>query len=614
MRKSTAVPIITIDKTNISAVLPTLSLMRISGKISKSVNQNLTVKIPQSELSMTTGPASGIVRRIGTGEAGYMLSGMIAGSTSRETPEKWALQYIVDKLKRPYAGEFNNNPLSATRIVKILVTDKQDGTVGKPLPKPLAVLVLDRNNIPVKGATVTFRVIAGGGNFNGEKTHQSLTSANGIAKAEQVPLTLGRYTSANPYHKKIDPKDEFVTQVGRNIVAASVKSTLGDIPMPQPFEEYGKPDRPKEIIKVLGDGNMAMVNGPGGSLVAKVVDLYENPISNQTLKFTTIKTQSRHADVPLPLQYRNIRFYKPNECNIQYPLYGECTTVEEIKVKTEYIGAIVGTILGNTVNTKYIVQAAKAGIETELLPALFELYTEGYRNKDDYIPPGLYIKYQPLVNESGQPIDAAKAGAQLKAPLVSELFMMYDDYTVEGPHMCSNDPASRCWTLKPTGIVKVKAIKNGTVNYTPIQGGGAVTPTENLNNGKYRTKYTTGGVPSLNRIEALGQADITAPEVLLDPFAVNCSAPQPILMPSFAGTPSGDYKPLCKTAVTEYPEALLQCVGSCKLPESPITLMSGQQVLFQRDNERTFPTIFGSEQKAEYIVYGVMPEVIDTEA
>ena len=610
--QSIAVPIITIDKTNVSALLPSLSVDdNIMEDIQNSVNQDLTVKIPQSEITYDDWTGIGYSKKnLETGEAGYMLSGMIAGSNSAQTPEQWALQYIVDKLKNPYAGEFNSNPLSATRIVKILATDKQDGTVGKPLPKPLAVLVLDQSNKPVKGATVTFRVIAGGGNFNGSQTHQSLTGENGIAKAEQVPLTLGKYTSDNPYYKKIDSKDEFVTQVGRNIVAASVKSTLGDISMLQPFEEYGKPDKPKEIIKVLGHGNMAMANGPGGSLVAKVVDQYGNPISNLTIQFETMETESRHADVPLPQQYRNVQLYKPAECNISYPLYGECTTVEEIKVKTEYNGAIAGTILGNTVNTKYIVQAET--IETELLPSLFELYTEGYRNKDDYIPPGVYIKYQPLVNEKGQPIDAAKTGTQLKAPLVSELFMMYDDYTLQGPNMCSYDPASKCWTLKPTGIVKVRPINIGTVTYTPIQGGGSVTPTENLNNGKYRTKYTTGVEPSLSRVEALGRADIRAPEVFLDPFAVNCSAPQPILMPSFSGTPSGNYKPLCKTAVTEYPETLLQCTDSCKLPESPITLKSGQQVLFQRDNDHTFSTVFGSEHKAEFVVYGLMPEAIGT--
>ncbi len=54
----------------------------------------------------------------------------------------------------------------------------------------------------------------------------------------------------------------------------------GTTSITRPFEAYAKPDIPKEIIKVLGDGNTALVNNPAGSLVAKVVDKFGNSISN----------------------------------------------------------------------------------------------------------------------------------------------------------------------------------------------------------------------------------------------------------------------------------------------------------------------------------------------
>ena len=74
----------------------------------------------------------------------------------------------------------------------------------------------------------------------------------------------------------------------------------------QPFEVYGKPDAPKEIIKVLGDGNKVVVNNPGGTLSAKVVDQYGNPISNAILSFGVEPAVSLNPAVPLPEGYRNL--------------------------------------------------------------------------------------------------------------------------------------------------------------------------------------------------------------------------------------------------------------------------------------------------------------------
>ncbi|MBI5026311.1 MAG: hypothetical protein HZC12_06210 [Nitrospirae bacterium] len=100
-----------------------------------------------------------------------------------------------------------------------------------------------------------------------------------------------------------------------------------------------------------------------------------------------------------------------------------------------------------------------------------------------------------------------------------ELFMLYDEYIMEGPYICikNNEPRD-CWRIKASGIVNIKPITDGTVTYTPIQGGGSVTPTENLQNGKYRTRYTTGPQPAVNRIDALGEATVEVPEVFYDPF------------------------------------------------------------------------------------------------
>jgi hypothetical protein len=497
-------------------------------------------------------------------------------------------------------GGGTGNSLAA-KIIKISATDGQYGTVGKELSQPLEVFVLDSNNVPVQDATVTFQALAGGGNFNGAQTYSVSTDQFGIAKAY---FTLGKYTNDNPDYRKLASYDEFDTRIGVNIITASVNSSSGSITLSQPFEAYGIPDWPDQIKKVLGDGNTAMVNNPGGTLSAQIIDQYGNPISNLNITFKTINSESIYPDVPLPSVFRKVQFYKYSECKIPYPLFGECGTLEEVTVKTDYNGASVGSILGNTIGTKYTVEARNN--ESGIPPVNFNLYTEGYRNKDDYIPPGMYIKYLQPVNDKGESVNASKVNTELKAPLVSELFLLYDDYTLDGPYTCGG---INCWKLKPSGIVNIKPITDGTVTYTPVQGDGTVMPTENLGNGKYQARYITGPVPMENIIEALGTATVTLPEVLLDPFVVNCTR----LLPNFFGyAPPDLYKPLCKTAITDYSERTLQCAGgTCELPTRSVTLKSGQQAVFQPSYPSNTVSIAGIEQKATYKVYGVLPEITE---
>src|SRR5690349_8222407 len=63
--------------------------------------------------------------------------------------------------------------------------DDQQGTVGDPLPAPVAVRVADAHGNPVPGATVTWTVAAGGGSTSAPT---SQTDANGVAR---VAWTLG---------------------------------------------------------------------------------------------------------------------------------------------------------------------------------------------------------------------------------------------------------------------------------------------------------------------------------------------------------------------------------------------------------------------------------------
>jgi hypothetical protein len=565
-----ATEILTIDSANIDTILPTLPFAdNIKEDIRNAVNQNLTVTMPEAEITYEDWSGIGYIKENPeTGEAGYMLSGMIAGGMTAVRPQEWVNQYLRKTLKKPYSEKSNEDPLAAARIIKIPVTDRQTATVTTPVKEPLAVFVMDSKGKPVEGAEVTFRVLAGGGDFGGEVLYTVTAGSSGIARA---PLTVGTKTANNPYYLKAGTEDEYYTQVGLNIVTASVSSYSGEIPIDQPFEEYGRPDKPYEIVKEFPLTEIkALANSPGGSLRAMVADRYGNPVSNKGITLRATEAESLNPAVPLPQGYRNIEFYRSEECVNAYPLYGECRTEKKITERTAYFGAIVNTILGNTVNTKYTVEVSAAGLE----PVYFTLRSDGYREAGDYLAPGLYIRYLQIVNDKGEPVNASKSGTELKAPLTAEVFMLYDEYKMEGPYTCIKDGRpTECYRIEASGIVNAVPVTDGSVTYTAVEGGGEVTSTENLGDGKYRATYKTGPMAAVNRIEAEGKVTVEVPEVLYDP-AANKAVTEDYVTPA--------------------------------LPVRTVTLKSGQEVLFDRE---TKDAVITGSHKALYTVYGVDTEL-----
>ncbi|MCH9662065.1 MAG: carboxypeptidase-like regulatory domain-containing protein, partial [Gammaproteobacteria bacterium] len=86
-------------------------------------------------------------------------------------------------------GEFCASALGA-QAEKILMVmgDNQRGLAGHPLSTPLEALVVDEDGNPVKDLPVTFAVVRGTGNLNGEENVVRVTGTDGIARAV---LTLG---------------------------------------------------------------------------------------------------------------------------------------------------------------------------------------------------------------------------------------------------------------------------------------------------------------------------------------------------------------------------------------------------------------------------------------
>ncbi|RPI71591.1 MAG: transglutaminase domain-containing protein, partial [Desulfobacteraceae bacterium] len=169
---------INITRTNIATILPTLAQpQNIKDAITNAVNQGFTVRVPQTELTYEDWTGTGyIVERLKTGEAGYMLSGQIAGGMTALSGSKWTGDYWI-KVSNPFLPIIPNPfPSAAYTIKKIKANDFQHGVVGKKLKNKLQVMVRDKNEKPVLLAKVIFTIRAGGGKFsNGGQTYTAYT-------------------------------------------------------------------------------------------------------------------------------------------------------------------------------------------------------------------------------------------------------------------------------------------------------------------------------------------------------------------------------------------------------------------------------------------------------
>jgi len=84
-------------------------------------------------------------------------------------------------------------PALPTQILAVM-GDNQKGLVGSPLPEPFEVLVVDDVGNPIAGVPVTYSVLGGGGNFDGELDKTVVVGADGVGRAV---LTLGPAEGTN---------------------------------------------------------------------------------------------------------------------------------------------------------------------------------------------------------------------------------------------------------------------------------------------------------------------------------------------------------------------------------------------------------------------------------
>ncbi|MDP3228421.1 MAG: transglutaminase domain-containing protein, partial [Acidovorax sp.] len=235
-----------------------------------------TVEVPVQPVTYEAWSGMGwIVSDPATGASGYYLSGGIAGGATAQLP--WTNQFLADALAGAHSDAPNNDPSSGVSVEILGVDGDLRGTAGQVLAgKPMSVRVRDKEGRPVKGATVTFMAVRGGGSVN---PTSATTNALGVAT---TMLTLGRSTREAPVYIQRNPADKHVTQVGLNFFDATAASSIGLLRPPTPLGVLALPGAPsqiksKQVLAGSATPGMATVNS---NFSIEVTDQYANPVAN----------------------------------------------------------------------------------------------------------------------------------------------------------------------------------------------------------------------------------------------------------------------------------------------------------------------------------------------
>lgn len=477
-----ATSILTIDKTNIDTVLPTLPFDdNIKEDMINAVNQGFELRTPDSELAYEDWTGIGYLKEDPeTGESGWMLSGMIAGGMTAWAVDKW--NDIAEILQNSYAsantyaGPANYDPASGHSIQKVAATDLQEGTVGQPLARRLQVKVTDSKQNPVPDRDITFTIKAGKGTFDNLATSITVTTnAQGVASAR---LILGKHTGDNPAYIWNGGYD-YSQQVGENIVDAAFPSGTGLI---TPFTALGHPETGPLTMKALhGDGWWSSVLSFAGFISVSVEDQYANPISNIPVTFTSTGVDpicTTEVD-------KNYASLVPTDatCLAQSPVWGDCgEPLSTLTVTTSSIGAAAEVILGSVPNATYPI-VASAGTSTT-----FNLHTYEFGNCTGQDAPSneLFITSVVSCDQYGNSINAGKTNSTI--PVSAKIYFVREgEQTITETLSCSGNPLSCPKVVGNTTYFTDTNFTSASVSFSGVEGnreGGVFTANYELQPGK----------------------------------------------------------------------------------------------------------------------------------
>jgi len=437
-----ATSIITIDKSNIDAILPTLPFNdNIKEDMVNAVNQGFELRTPNVELVYKDWSGVGWIKEnIATGEAGWMLSGSIAGGMTAWGLDKWPA-YYADLLSHPYTEPANNDPASARNIQKLASTDMQQGVVGSVLSKFLTVKVTDQKGLAVKNVEVTFTVKAGGGKLlafdpatatKPEKdTVVVKTSVIGMAEVE---FLLGKETKSNTTFWW-NAGNTYAQQVGENLVDAALTSGAG---LTKPFTAYGFPKAAHHITPLHGDGTWGAALSFAGFVSVAVEDEYNNPVSNVPVTFTAAEPVQNpdepNCPITAPVTKKAYLLETSTACISNAPTWGTCgdTLKSSLTLTTDHTGAAAQVILGGMEDAIYVISASapnKPAVNLKLYTYdLYALYNRKCDNTEDPLRQ-MFVTYTYEADQYGNSINAGKTGSTISVK--AKLYSLVEEETTK---------------------------------------------------------------------------------------------------------------------------------------------------------------------------------------
>ena len=413
LAQTNGMTLLTIDAANAASVIPTLPFdTGVIDDISAAVNDGAVVTVPDAIVAIEDWTGIGYIKENQTtGEAGWMLSGSIAGGMTAWGMDRWD-EYYRERMENPFSEPANDDPSAAVAIQKVSGTDVQMGTAGEALPGPLQVVALDMDQRPVRGAAITFVAMAGGATFgSGQGSITVETNYNGIAS---VPVVLGKHTADNATLWWEDGYTHNM-QVGENIIDARLASGTQ---LRVPFTAYGFPGAPAAIVKTYGDNKWNSILNWAGFVKVRVEDANGNPISNLPVDFTVgAAVDNSTCTNPNQDTRPTVLVEMDDPCVDNLPSYGECGTAAGSKqVISSYTGAGVQVVMGGTPEADHPISVSVSG-----LSASFTLHTYAFGNCSGSTPPAKAFALQISTpsDSYGVPINAAPPGGTV--PLQARL-------------------------------------------------------------------------------------------------------------------------------------------------------------------------------------------------
>ncbi|MBU0673009.1 MAG: alpha/beta hydrolase [Proteobacteria bacterium] len=393
-----------LDKSNLESELPGLALPdNISEDITNAVWLGQRVIIPPYESTFEDWLGYGYIKEDPeTGEAGYMLAGMIAGGMSALNPDRWPDQPdYADAFTHPFQGEINWNSAEAVELMVLAPSEWQEGEAGKQLPHPLQVIARDAKQRPVAGLFIHFQVLAGGGALSDTLV---FTDRNGIAS---VNLTLGQHISDNPTPWYSSPHSSIV---GENLVDVF---TVDGLRIKTPIAAFAFPGPPQKFTtEVVGDNPGEILNW-SNTIKVTVEDQYGNSVSNVPVTYVMGDAQPRSTCSQSNVSIQQGALVSITDPCMQdkIPLYGECGS-KNLSESTWDFGSAAQVILGGIPDADYPITVKAGTLAEQIVTAT----SRPFGNCDGSSPPqyDLVLKEISLVDQFGNNINAAQVGSTMK--------------------------------------------------------------------------------------------------------------------------------------------------------------------------------------------------------